>query len=54
LLEPAGLAIPLVLVALELVVAWSYRGAFAPMLRARVEPQSVIGQALRERSPARA
>ena len=33
LLEPAGLVVPLVLVALELIVAWSYRDAFAPMLR---------------------
>jgi len=41
LLEPAGLAIPLVLVALELVLAWSYRGAFAPMLRARVTPEAI-------------
>ena len=44
LLEPAGLAIPLVLVALELVVAWSYRSAFAPMLRARVEPQRAFSR----------
>src|SRR5262245_48418107 len=40
LLEPAGLALPLVLVALEVVVAWSYRSAFAPMLRARIEPNA--------------
>ena len=32
LLEPAGLVVPLVLVALELIVAWTYRAAFAPML----------------------
>jgi putative oxidoreductase len=37
LLEPAGLVVPLVLVALELVVAWAYRDAFAPMLRARTD-----------------
>src|SRR5262252_10189145 len=30
LLAPAGLAIPIVLVALEIVLAWSYRDAFAP------------------------
>jgi hypothetical protein len=35
-LAPAGLALPLVLLATELVLAWSYRSAFAPMLRARV------------------
>ncbi|HEY5947764.1 MAG TPA: hypothetical protein VIV40_19825 [Kofleriaceae bacterium] len=38
LLEPAGLGIVLVLVALELVVAFGYRAAFAPMLRAKVSP----------------
>jgi putative oxidoreductase len=37
-LAPAGLALPLVLLATELVLAWSYRSAFAPMLRARVSP----------------
>src|SRR5262245_3244558 len=39
LLDSAGIVVPLVLVALEIFVAWSYRDAFAPMLRARVEPQ---------------
>lgn len=29
---------PIILLALELYLAWSYRAAFAPMLRARVEP----------------
>jgi hypothetical protein len=33
-----GLALPLVILALELFLAWSYRGAFRPMLRARVVP----------------
>jgi hypothetical protein len=42
LLEPAGLAIPLVLVVLELVLAWSYRDAFAPMLRARATARPVL------------
>jgi hypothetical protein len=37
-LEPATLPIPLVLLAAELLLAWSHRDAFAPMLRARVEP----------------
>jgi hypothetical protein len=36
-LAPAGLALPLVLVAAELYLAWTYRAAFAPMLRARVD-----------------
>nr|HEX4313625.1 hypothetical protein [Kofleriaceae bacterium] len=35
MLEPSGLPVPVVLLALELVLAWSYRAAFAPMLRAR-------------------
>jgi hypothetical protein len=33
-LAPAGLAVPLLLLAAELYLAWSYRSAFAPMLRA--------------------
>lgn len=37
-LAPVGIALPLVLVALELVLAWGYRSAFAPMLRLQVTP----------------
>jgi uncharacterized membrane protein YphA (DoxX/SURF4 family) len=37
-LAPEGMALPLVLLVAELYAAWSYRAAFAPMLRARVEP----------------
>jgi putative oxidoreductase len=37
-LAPEGLPIVLVLLVLELVVAWGYRAAFAPMLRVRVAP----------------
>jgi hypothetical protein len=37
-LAPAGLALPIVLLAAELYLAWSYREAYAPMLRARIEP----------------
>jgi hypothetical protein len=37
-LAPAGLPMTLVILALELFLAWSYRAAFAPMLRTRVEP----------------
>jgi uncharacterized membrane protein YphA (DoxX/SURF4 family) len=32
---PAGLAIPLVLLAAEIYLAWSYRDVFAPLLRAK-------------------
>jgi putative oxidoreductase len=38
LLAPAGAEVAVALVALELFLAWSHRQAFAPMLRARVEP----------------
>jgi putative oxidoreductase len=37
-LEPSGLPIPVVLVALELATAWFYREAFAPMLQVRTAP----------------
>ena len=38
LLMPAGLGMAIGIVALELAVAWGYRAAFAPMLRAKVTP----------------
>ena len=34
-----GLTIPIVLVVLEVYLAWSYRSAFAPMLAPRVNPR---------------
>jgi uncharacterized membrane protein YphA (DoxX/SURF4 family) len=40
-LDPAGIVPALVFAAIEIVLAWSYRGAFAPMLRARVNPASL-------------
>jgi hypothetical protein len=39
-LAPAGLPLPLVLLATELVLAYSYRAAFAPMLGAKVNPEA--------------
>jgi hypothetical protein len=48
-LAPAGLGLPLVLLATELYLAWSYRAAFSSMLRSKVEalaseePDSVRG-----------
>lgn len=39
-LAPSGIALPLVLLALEAALAWAYRGAFGPMLVARAEPTS--------------
>lgn len=38
LLAPAGLGLVVVLLALEVALAWRYRRAFAPMLRARTAP----------------
>jgi putative oxidoreductase len=37
-LAPQGLPLVLVLLVLEIVIAWGYRAAFAPMLRVRVAP----------------
>jgi len=36
--EPSGLPVIVILIALTIYLAWSYRSAFAPMLRPRVEP----------------
>jgi putative oxidoreductase len=47
LLAPAGLPVPLVLVALELVLAWAYRDAFAAMLRVRTSPRPVLSSRAR-------
>jgi hypothetical protein len=44
LLAPAGIGIALGFLALELFLAWSYRGAFAPMLRGRVEADPVLAR----------
>lgn len=37
-------ALPTIILALELYLAWSYRGAFAAMLRARVEPSPRVAR----------
>lgn len=42
---PAGLPVPIVLVALTIYLAIAYRAAFAPMLRAQVEPAAVSAPA---------
>ena len=39
-LVPAGLVPALVLLALELYLAWTYRAAFAPLLTPRVKPNA--------------
>jgi hypothetical protein len=36
--DPGGLAVIAVVIGLTIYLAWSYRTAFAPMLRARIEP----------------
>jgi len=53
-LAPAGLALPIVLTALELYLARSYRAAFAPMLQARTEPNSHSVPGSHNRVPAHA
>jgi uncharacterized membrane protein YphA (DoxX/SURF4 family) len=37
-LAPAGMAVPILVLALELYLAWSYRAVFRPMLAAKVDP----------------
>ena len=37
-LAPSGVGMAVVILALELYLAWSYRSAFRPMLAARVGP----------------
>ena len=39
-LAPAGIVIPLVVLALEVFLAWSYRAVYRPMLAARVDPSA--------------
>jgi putative oxidoreductase len=51
LLAPAY-ALPSVLLALELLLAWSYRAAFAPMLRAQVAPAAVTRESPRHHAVA--
>jgi hypothetical protein len=39
-LAPSGLPLPILVVALEVFLAWSYRSSFRPMLRVRAEPDT--------------
>jgi uncharacterized membrane protein YphA (DoxX/SURF4 family) len=41
-LAPSGLPVPMVVLALEIFLAYAYRGAFRPMLRARVAPDASV------------
>jgi hypothetical protein len=52
-LAPSGLALPLVLLGLELYLARSYRDAFAPMLQARNSAHSSGPSSARPAIPAR-
>jgi uncharacterized membrane protein YphA (DoxX/SURF4 family) len=47
-LEPSGLPVPLAMLAAELYLAWTYRAAFAPMLRAHTPLARHTGDAPRE------
>jgi uncharacterized membrane protein YphA (DoxX/SURF4 family) len=47
-LAPAGLPMPVVVLALEVYLSWSYRDAYAPMLRARNVPRSAKSEAQKE------
>ena len=53
-LAPAGLVLPLVLLALELYLARSYRDTFAPMLQARNAPHTATPASGRAGVPAHA
>jgi hypothetical protein len=44
LLAPAGMGIAIGFLVIELALAWAYRGAFAPMLRARVAPEPLLAR----------
>jgi uncharacterized membrane protein YphA (DoxX/SURF4 family) len=46
-LAPSGLPLPIVVVALELFLAWSYRSAFRPLLVARAVPDPPADRAAR-------
>jgi hypothetical protein len=52
-LVPAGLPVALFVLVLELILARSYRSAFAPMLRLRVVPDGEAAPGLVSLSPAR-
>jgi uncharacterized membrane protein YphA (DoxX/SURF4 family) len=53
-LAPTGMVLPIVVLGLELYLAWSYRDAFAPMLHARTVPHTDTPASGRGRVPAHA
>lgn len=48
-LAPGGVGLPVVVLALELYLAWTYRDAFAPMLRMRNVPRSAEPEGTRQK-----
>jgi uncharacterized membrane protein YphA (DoxX/SURF4 family) len=44
-LAPAGIFLPLLIVALEILLAWAYRAAFRGVLRPRAEPEVSVERA---------
>ncbi|MGH7435165.1 MAG: DoxX family protein, partial [Polyangiaceae bacterium] len=50
-LAPSGIPLPLVILALELTLAWSYRASYRTVLEARAEPTDAPPS---ERTPTRA
>jgi uncharacterized membrane protein YphA (DoxX/SURF4 family) len=51
-LAPSGLPVPLVLTAIEIVLAWSYRDAFAPLFHARTAPRAAAEREVRRTAAA--
>ncbi|HEY8075887.1 MAG TPA: DoxX family protein [Labilithrix sp.] len=47
-LAPSGIALPIVIVALELFLAWSYRGVFRGLLQSRNQPDASARRENRE------
>jgi hypothetical protein len=43
-LAPSEIALAVIVLGLELYLAWAYRDAYAPMLRARVRPAATRGE----------
>jgi hypothetical protein len=50
-LEPAMLPLPIVVLALEITLAWHYRDVFRPMLQARVAPTAGDASSTNDASP---
>jgi hypothetical protein len=53
-LEPSGIGLAIVVLALELFLAWAYRDAFRSMLAARVRPATARGDTSESHAPAAA